>query len=255
MVIFSLLALLAFAACGGGDDDDDSGGDNTATATQDSGGDGGDDGGDATQEPTDGGDDGGNGDDSDPFAILDEFAEGLDQVTAKVSYEITDVDGDVTTMTLFSDPPNSRYDTTDEDGVTTTLIYTETVFYTCDSATEACFSYTDDLGGGLGLGAIVGLFGASSIGLYAAAAEAAGVDVDTSSEEHAGQDSDCFAWSDDSEGDAFTGKFCFGESGVMLYQELTDSEGTTKTEATDFSDDVSDSDFEPPYDVTTLPGQ
>ena len=102
MALFSVMALLAFAACGG--DDDDSGGDDaTATATQD----GGDDGGETT-ETDDSGDDGGDdGGSDDPFADLDELTEGLDQVTGQASYEVNN-DGNVSTMTFYSDPPNSR---------------------------------------------------------------------------------------------------------------------------------------------------
>jgi hypothetical protein len=47
---------------------------------------------------------------------------------------------------------------------------------------------------------------------------------------------------------------CFAESGVMLYEEITSDSGTIKVEANEYSEDVSSSDFEPPDDVTELPG-
>lgn len=248
MVIFSALALLAFAACGGGDDDDDSGGGNTATATQDGGGGGGD----ATQDPSDGGDDG--GDNSDPFANLGDLAEGLDQVTGRVTYEI-DNDGDVSTMKLYSDPPNSRYDTTDSDGNSSIIIYTADNTYSCSSDPEACFALPSDDSGGLGgLGFLSGFFGAGAIGIYTAAAQAAGLDVDTSSEEYGGIDAECFSWADPSD-DEGSVKFCFGDNGIMVYEEIKDSTSSTTITLIEYSEDVSDSDFDPPYPVTTIPGQ
>lgn len=247
MIIGAALALLAFAACGG-DDDDDSGGTNTAAPTQ-SGGDGGNGDGTPTETP-DGGD---NGDDEDPFASLDELTQDLDQVTGKITYEI-DTDGDVSTMTLYSNPPNTRYDTTDDSGVTAILITTSEATYSCSSDTETCFSFPSDGTGGLGgLGFLSGFFGAGAVGVYVAAAEAAGFDVDTSSGSYAGQDADCFSWTDP-EDSASSVKFCFGSNGVMLYEEIKDANSSTTITATEYSSSTSDSDFEPPYDVTTLGG-
>lgn len=246
MVIFSVLALLAFAACGGGDDDDD-GGDGSATPTRD-GGDGGDDGGE--DSPTDEPD--GDGEE-DPFAQLDELTEGLDQVTGKISYNITDEDGDVSNMTFYSKPPNSRFDSTD--GTTTSIIITtpETT-YICDTDSESCLATPGSGDDSSGLGLFGTFLSAEVIAGYVGIAEAAGVDVNQSSESINGIDASCFSWDDDSDEGIDQGKICFSEdAGVMVYQEFTGDSGTTKLEATDYSDDVPDSDFEPPYDVTEIP--
>jgi hypothetical protein len=78
--------------------------------------------------------------------------------------------------------------------------------------------------------------------------------VSTSSRQIAGEDADCFTIrSPEFQGDA---EFCLSQDGVPLYGKGTDPDGTESSlEATDFSHDVSDSDFEPPYPVIEgIPG-
>jgi hypothetical protein len=243
LTALSVLALVAFAACGGDDDDGgDSGGDTspTATRTADDNGGGGDDDGDD-----------GNGSD-DPFADLDKLTEGLDTITGRISYRITDTDGSESSFTVYSDGTNTRYDSVDDSGSTSIFITTSDTSYTCDTESETCFSYGEGSPGG-GINFFTAFLGSGAVGVYVAAARAAGVDIDTSSERHAGTDAQCFSWSDDA--DIGTGKMCFAEgNGVLLYQETVDDDGTFKLEATEFSSSVSDSDFEPPYPVTTIPG-
>src|SRR3990172_2853013 len=88
LALTAALFLVVASACGGDDDDDDGGDDGGATAT----------------EPTDGGDDGGDdsGDDRDIFSQLDELTNELDSVTGKISYDITDSDGTVSSMTFYA---------------------------------------------------------------------------------------------------------------------------------------------------------
>ena len=83
----------------------------------------------------------------------------------------------------------------------------------------------------------------------AAAAEATGVDINKSDETIAGTDASCFSAEQNGE----TSKFCFSDSGILLLTQNTDASGTSGMVATAYSDSVSDSDFEPPYPVTTLP--
>lgn len=248
MVIFSALALLAFAACGGGDDDDSGG---TATATRDGGG---DDGGHPTQTSTDGGDA-----TSDPFADLGDLSNNLEEATGKVAYTQTetDADGNVTssTFTIYSKPPNSRYDTGDPDdpSAATITISTADTTYICTVADETCVSYP---GGGGGAGLFGGFFSAQTITAYAAAAKAAGIDVNQSSENIAGSDASCFSWDEDVSNDITKGKMCFNDTGQLVLLESEDSDGSKSSmRATEYSEDVPDSDFEPPYDVTAIPGQ
>ncbi len=246
LALTAALFLVVASACGG-DDDDDDGGDNQPTASDstDGGDDNGDDGGDET--PADGGDD--DGGDEDIFSQLDELTNELDSVTGKVSYDITDSDGSVSSMAFYAKPPNSRFDSSD--GTTTTIIiYTPDTTYICDSDTESCLATP---GSGEETGAL-GIFAAfvspEVLSAYVAVAEAAGADVNKSDESINGIDATCFSWDDDTADEVGKGKFCFNDAGVMVYQETEDDSGTSKLEATDYSSDVSDSDFEPPYPVT-----
>ena len=246
LALTAALFLVVASACGGGDDDDD-GADNGPTAT-DSGDDGGDDGGEET--PSDGGDDGGDDSgDEDIFSQLDELTDELDTVTGKISYDITDADGSVSSMTFYAKPPNSRFDSSD--GTTTSIIITTPdTMYICDSETESCLA-TPGSGDDTGAFGIFGAFlSADVVSAYVAIAEAAGVDVNKSDESINGIDATCFSWDDNTENEVSKGKLCFNDAGVMVYQETDDGSGVSKFEATDYSSDVSDSDFEPPYPVT-----
>ena len=247
MAIFSAIALLAFAACGGGDDDDDSGG--TATATRDGGG---DDGGDST--PTD---DGGDNTDDDPFADLDNFSDSLEGATGKVSYTQTDTDADgnvsTSTFTIYSKPPNSRYDTGDPDdpSATAIVITTADTTYSCSVADETCVSIPGGGAGGAGL--LGGLFSPQIITSYVAIFEAAGIDVNQSDENIAGGDATCFSWDADVSNDITQGKMCFNDAGQLVLLESEEEDGSKSSmTATEYSEDVSDDVFEPPYDVTDL---
>jgi outer membrane lipoprotein-sorting protein len=247
LALTATLFLVVASACGG-DDDDDDGGDNEATATEST--DGGDDGGEETpaeETPADDGDDSG---DEDVFSQLDELTNELDAVTGKISYDITDSDGSVSSMTFYAKPPNSRFDSSD--GTTTTIIiYTPDTTYICDSDTESCLA-TPGSGDTGALGLVGAFLSPDIISAYVAVAEAAGVDASKSDETINGIDATCFSWDDDSADGVSTGKFCFNDAGVMVYQETEDDSGTSILEATDYSSDVSDSDFEPPYPVTDL---
>jgi outer membrane lipoprotein-sorting protein len=246
LALTAALFLVVASACGGDDDDDDGGDNGGATATEST--DGGDDGGDETPTATndDSGDD---SSDEDIFSQLDDLTNELDSVTGQISYDITDADGSVSSMTFYAKPPNSRFDTTD--GTTTSIIiYTPDSTYVCDSDTETCLA-TPSSGDTGALGLAGAFLGSDVLSAYVAVAEAAGADVNKSDESINGIDATCFSW-DDTSTDIGKGKFCFNDAGVMIYQETTDDSGTSKLEATDYSGDVSDSVFDPPYEVTDL---
>ena len=86
------------------------------------------------------------------------------------------------------------------------------------------------------------------------AEDIAGVDlVDTSQREIAGVDATCFTVSG-SLIDLGEGEVCFSDGGILLLLS-SESDGETFTfEATSVSTDVTDADFEPPFDVIDLPG-
>lgn len=245
------VALLAFAACGGGDDNASAtasgAAHNTNTATSNAGATHTDQ---ATNEATD------TPDTSNPFAELENLTGDLEQTTGKATYNITDSDGSTSTMTFYSEAGSqrSRFDTTDSDANVTSFITNADGSFSCDSSSQSCIGYGNSgLGAGLGLG-FTQFFSADYIDLYVQAARASGVNVDQSSETHAGVDSDCFSWSDNSDpNDVSTGKLCFGnDTHTLLYEEFGDSSGTTIIEATAFDDSVSDSDFQLPYPVSTI---
>jgi outer membrane lipoprotein-sorting protein len=72
--------------------------------------------------------------------------------------------------------------------------------------------------------------------------------VSTSSRNIAGEDADCYTVrSPEFEGDA---EICLSKEAVPLYTKSTSQGAESTLEATAFSRDVSDSDFQPPYPVT-----
>ncbi len=70
--------------------------------------------------------------------------------------------------------------------------------------------------------------------------------------EIAGTDTECVEFEDEAEG--VSGVACYAEGGIPLFIESESSEGTFRMEATAFSTDVSDEDFEAPFPVTSLGG-
>jgi hypothetical protein len=242
LTLLAGVALLAFAACGGDDDDDAT---TAPTGTSQSTGGSTNTGGAATAtDAPDGGDD-------DPLAALQALGSGLEQTTGKTTYQVTNTAGTVSSMTFYSTPGKSRFDSGETNGQTTSYITDSDNSYVCSSTSESCLAYP---GGTAGFNPFAAYISVATVSQYVAAAQLAGVDVDTSNETLAGVDAECFSWEDTSAAsDIASGKLCFGEDGVMLYQEITGNTGTTKLEATEHTESVSDSDFDPPYTVSTLP--
>lgn len=79
-------------------------------------------------------------------------------------------------------------------------------------------------------------------------------DVDTSQRSIAGIDAACFtasgALTDLGEGE---GEVCFSDEGLLLYLSGEADGASSVFEATSVSTDVTDEDFEPPYEVIELP--
>lgn len=257
--LFLLLAALAglamlFAACGGGDDDNDSGGDDTtATATAtDSGDDGGDDGGDE-ETPTDGGDNGDDGGDDDVLAEIENLAGEYENVTGTVTYSFS-TDGSESTWTIYSEGDKSRTDFLSEDGGFISITTPE-ASYTCTESAGEGFCFAGD--GGVGTNPFAGLFGqyGSSDAILAYAELFSDIEIDTSSEEIAGVDASCYSASGDFGTDSGSLKWCFADNGLLLLSSYQFESGTVEMQATEFSHSVPDDAFEPPYDVTEIPGQ
>lgn len=239
------VALLALAACGG-DDSTSSATATTsgrATTTQKPNPDA-----TKTEQPAD------TSSSSDDIAAqLEALSNDVQDVTGKVTYADTSTSGDVTTITFYSKSPNSRYDSVDSDGSSTSYIQTPDATYICSSSADqtdqTCIQSAGSGTGSAGLGLFGGFFSPAIVTAMVAAAEVTGINIDKSNETIAGTDATCFSAEDNGE----TSKFCFSDSGVLLATQTTDSSGTSGMVATAYSTDVSDSDFQPPYPVMTIP--
>lgn len=71
------------------------------------------------------------------------------------------------------------------------------------------------------------------------------------SREIAGASTECYDFTDDA---GNSGSTCITEDGVPLFLETQSAEGSVTLEATSYSSDVSDADFEAPFPVQSLPG-
>jgi hypothetical protein len=237
------VALIAVAACGGDDDNKSSAtakpsgtsaaqGSSTSAASQTSGA-------QATDTPS--------GTD-DVLGQLEALGQNFEKRTGKVTYQSTETDGSTSTITFYSKDDKSRFDSTDSSGSTGIFIETATASYSCDPSEQVCIQYGQGGGSGIGAG-FAAIFSPQYIDALVAAAQSEGIDVTKSSDNIAGQDVDCYSGT----GPDGSGKFCFNGDGLMVYTEFQDSTGTTKMQATEVTSDVSDSDFDPPYPVTTIP--
>jgi len=236
--------LLAAGACGGDDEEKKTDGGGTAAATTTSEGGFGEE-----ITPTEG-EDGGN--EEDTLAQLENLGSGLENVTGKVTYNIVGDDGSTTSMTFYAKPPNSRFDSTDSGGTTSIIISTPDNMYICGSDSQSCLGYPGSGADTSSLGGFGALLSPEVINTYIQLADAAGVDVNKSDESIGGIDATCYSWEDDTSGDVERFKWCFNDAGIMVYEEIVSSGSTTKLTASEVSSDVSDSDFEPPYDVITV---
>ena len=231
----ALLGLVAAAACnddddGDGDGDSDSNGDPTAT-----------------QDDGDG--------DGDSLANLADFGGDYDLATGRVTYEITNftgADSGLGSMTIYQKDGSFRFDISSEAG-DLIFISTPDASYFCVGG--ACFQYApDDNLARAPVDAFVRRFivGAITEGIGDIPA---GVGIDVTSETIAGIDATCFNYSGDLDPDQAgdeSGEFCFSDGGLLLRLAFQGADESISFEATSASEDVSDSDFDPPYDVTDL---
>jgi len=199
------------------------------------------------------GDGGGEGT-GDLEALAGAAAEG---VTANVTYSVTtETNGDsfVGEWVLVQRPPDSRIEiagTEAGEEFRTIIINVGGESYLCTSVAgeESC----------LAAGSAETEAGAATLNpLFDAPREIAeGVSdagiTDTSSDKIAGLDATCFTVSGGlaSLGD---GEICFSDDGLLLRMQSDVAGATSLIEATSVDMNVTDADFEPPYDVLELPG-
>jgi hypothetical protein len=185
--------------------------------------------------------------------LAEEAAEG---VTAKVTYRVTtDVEGETLEQELVvaQRPPESRFEMAmveSGEEFRTIIINTGGKSYVCFSGggEESCLASTaeeaeaetEDFG-----------FFFDTPRELAEDAE----DVDLAEKSHrsiAGVDATCFTVSSGL-ADLGEGEICFSDQGLLLYlRGEAEGEGST-VEATSVSTDVTDADFEPPYEIIELP--
>jgi hypothetical protein len=187
-----------------------------------------------------------------------DLAQRFAKATFKATYELsTSAEGQVTegTMTWYKKGDSLRIDIEGEvegEQMSASIITRPDQAYFCmqiPEMVEGCSCFSAPGAPGEGVGEIIS-------GLEEALTDPEVDVVSTSSRRVAGQDADCFTVrSPEFEGD---GEICLTEEGIPLSFKGTTEGVKTSIEATDFSRDVSDDDFEPPYPVSEgfpgLPG-
>jgi hypothetical protein len=255
LIAVALLASIA-AACGDGN-----GGGETPQAGDTPQADGGNgDGGDGDEDGDDGTDGGDGTANGDADAELDDLAalagEASEGVTAKVTYRITtEADGESFEgeWVLVQRPPDSRFEiVAEEDGVEmrTIIITAGGKSYLCFSSggEESCLATEAETVQGQ-TASLDPLFDIPRE--IAEDIEDVGL-LDSSRRTIAGVDATCFTVSSALAG-LGEGEVCFSDDGLLLYMRgESDSESST-FEATSVSTDVTDADFEPPYEIFELP--
>ena len=241
LLAVGLLALAAVACSGGGD-----GGD-TSQNGETPGADGGNGNGDGDGEVGDG----------DGLSDLESLAAAsAEGVIARVTYKITtEEDGDTSEMewVLVQRPPDSRIEISSTAGgeeFRTIIISVDGKSYICFALAgeESCLVSEEEEAGAEASSLDI-LFDIPS----AIAEGAEGVLIgDASQRTIAGLDATCFTIGGGLV-DLDEGEICFSDGGLLLYLQ-SEVDGLASTfEATSVSTDVTDADFEPPYDILELP--
>ncbi len=234
-----LIALFALAAaCSSSDDGDDNGDGDDGSPT-------------ATAVDGDGDDDGDGG------SLFDRLSDDYENVEAKVVYDFTTGDGEDgdfdTEMTLITRPPSDSRVEFQLEGVTVINIVTSDASYSCFSAegVEYCSSGDEDT-------TSLPLFGdfTDVDQIRDIVDDESDVDIDEFDDNIAGEDVACFRTTGDIDGDDGEAVWCFTDDGILLLASFTGTtlgvESRFEMRATSFDRNVSDSDFEPPYDEVDL---
>lgn len=176
--------------------------------------------------------------------------EGFGTATFNVTYDLESDDPDqdmVGDWTWIQDNDGSRTRfEIESEGETVIMITTEDQSIVC--AEGACF----DAAGAMG-GAIPNIGDVFNEGIEDVQADASTATVtQVDGREIAGTDTECVEFEDEAEG--VSGLACYADGGIPLLIESETPEGNFRMEATEFSTDVSDEDFEPPFEVMSLGG-
>ena len=206
----------------------------------------------ANETPTaDGGDGDGDGDGGEGLSDLEALAAEAQGVIAKVTYKVTmDVAGVSTEQewVLVQRPPDSRFEIAGEEAgaeFRTIIITTGGQSYLCTAAAgqKNCLATEADAADA----------GAAPLfDLLSDIPQELTEGVDTSQRKIAGVDAACFTAKSDLAGQG-EGEVCFSDEGLLLYMSSEVDGASTVFEATSVSTDVTDADFEPPYEIIELP--
>ena len=207
----------------------------------------------ATDTPDNGGDGGGGGGDGGLQDLSDLASQAAEGLTAKVTYQYTSETNGQTIeaeWVMVQRPPDSRFEIVSSDGgqeSRTIVIQTEDKSYVCVSAGGSGSCYESDQTQSYTAG-FAPLFDIPQ----AIAGDIGGLGaVDKSEREIAGVHANCFSADAVALGGA--SEFCFSDEGILLLLR-SEAGGTSFTfEAKSASTDVSDADFEPPYEIIELP--
>jgi outer membrane lipoprotein-sorting protein len=244
----ALLALMLAFVAGCKSSKKDSGGEKTPAAAESPS---------ADKTPTDGGDGGdGGGGDGDLQDLEQLASEAASGVTAKVTYKYTSEAGGQTTeseWTVAQRPPDSRYEIVSSEGgaeTRTIVIVTPDNSYICISGggSETCLkSKTDETQ------AQTAPFAPLFDVPRTIAEDISGVGaVDKSERDIGGVHATCFS-ADTAALGGGASEVCFSDEGILLYLKSEAGGSSFTIEATAASTDVTDADFEPPYEVIELP--
>jgi len=186
------------------------------------------------------------GDAADLASIFEGFATATFNVTYNLESEDPEQDmAGEWTWIQDNDGNRTRFEI-DSEGETVIMITTADQSIVC--AEDACF----DAGGAMG-GAIPNIGDMFNEGIEDVQADASTATVrPTDGREIAGTDTECVEFEDEAEG--VSGLACYAEGGIPLLIESETPDGNFRMEATSFSTDVSDEDFEPPFEVMSLGG-
>ncbi|MBI2914032.1 MAG: hypothetical protein HYY03_08940 [Chloroflexi bacterium] len=224
------LAALLLAACGGGGDNDKSPG-----ATSPDGGSPA-----ATATPM-----------VSPGVELDLLSRAWAKKTAKVTYDFTS-GSDSGTMTLYWRPPDWRMDLSSSDSGDVSMIVAGGASYLCSE--NSCLSIAGPEAPQVPPLPFLGSFTEPDALSQSIAEDVAGAEIKRSTQSIAGQPTGCYEAS--SQGNNL--QWCFTIDSVLM--RFVGSSGAAgagdfRLEATDLIRQLSDADFQPPFPVTTLPGQ
>ena len=243
LAIPAVAVALLSVACGGDDGGDSTdGGDTDTTATATSADATATTEGTATETAT-GASEGG------AAAELSDIFGGFSTATFNVTYNIesddaAEMSGEWTWI-RDSEGDRSRFEIDSPEGL---IVMIDTPEQSLLCADGACFDTAEAMGGVMPNIGDMFTEGINNVESEAATANVEQVD----GREIAGTDTECVEFTDEAEG--LSGLACYADGGIPLLVESETADGNFRMEATSYSSEVSDEDFEAPFPVTSLGG-